>query len=93
VDPEPWAAGIRLTEEPDGLRRHTVEPGSAADGRTIAELNLGDSGWISMVSRNGRLIQIRNGTRLKAGDTVLTLGDANAQIGELFGERPSPGDT
>ncbi|GAA5201572.1 cation:proton antiporter [Arthrobacter gyeryongensis] len=32
IDPEPWGIGLRFTDEPHGLRRHVVEPGSPADG-------------------------------------------------------------
>jgi cell volume regulation protein A len=90
VDPEPWAAGIRLSEEPDGLHRHTVAPGSTAEGRTIAELHLTVGGWVSMISRDGRLVQISDTTKLKAGDTILLLTDPESRLEDLFGEHGSP---
>ena len=34
VEPEPWALGVRLRDEPDGVHRLTVTAGSPADGRT-----------------------------------------------------------
>ena len=37
--PRPWTVDVRFAEEPDGLQRHTVEPGSPADGSTIEELS------------------------------------------------------
>ena len=84
VEPRPWIVDVRFAEEPDGLERHVVRAGSAADGRTIAELSLGDESWISVVSRNGRNLPVRNGTRLQAGDVVLTQVDDDHHVDELF---------
>ncbi|WP_139359530.1 cation:proton antiporter [Arthrobacter sp. SRS-W-1-2016] len=84
IDPEPWGIGLRFTDEPHGLHRHVVEPGSPADGSTIAEMALGESGWISMIRRDGQLIQVRGETTLHAGDVVLALSDSETGLARLF---------
>jgi len=84
VEPEPWAMGMRFRDEPDGLRRMVVTAGSAADGTAIADLDIGEQAWISMVSRDGRLVQIRGRTRLLAGDEVLVLADPGADLSRVF---------
>ena len=38
VEPEPWALGVRLPDEPSGVHRLTIKPGSDAEGRTIEDL-------------------------------------------------------
>jgi cell volume regulation protein A len=75
TEPEPWALGMRFRDEPQGLHRYVVEPGSPADGCTIRDLEVGEAFWISMVSRSGRLVQVRGDTVLQAGDEVLALAD------------------
>jgi cell volume regulation protein A len=85
VEPEPWSLGVRFQDEPQGLHRHLVRPGSPADGATIGELDLGENAWISMVSRAGRLVQVRGSTALRAGDEVLALADPDVRLDRLFG--------
>ena len=80
VEPEPWALGVRLAEEPEGARRLTVAGGSTADGRTVAELaglpgEVWQSSWISFVVRDRQLVAVRGDTTLRAGDEVLVLAD------------------
>lgn len=87
IDQEPWALGMRFQDEPQGLQRFFVEAGSPADGTTVADLPLGESAWVSMVSRNGRLVQVRGGTSLRAGDEVLTLSDPDRALEEVFRRR------
>ena len=90
VEPEPWALGLRFNEEPSGLHHHTVAPGSHADGSTIEDLNLGEDGWVSMINREGRLLQVRGSTRLQAGDVVLTLAEPDAQLDRIFDASADP---
>jgi cell volume regulation protein A len=72
VEVEPWALGIRLTDEPEGVDRFTICPGSPADGRTVEQLaDLPGEVWVSFVIRDRELLQVRPGTRLLAGDDVL----------------------
>jgi cell volume regulation protein A len=83
-EPEPWALGMRFRDEPQGLRRYVVEPGSPADGCTVAALDVGESFWVSMVSRGGRLVQVRGDTTLRAGDEVLALAEEGDHPDHLF---------
>jgi cell volume regulation protein A len=76
VEPEPWAIGVRLRDEPEGVHRFTVAAGAPADGHRIAELDtLPEDAWISLVVRDNRLLPVRGGSRLQAGDEVLVLAD------------------
>jgi cell volume regulation protein A len=75
VEQEPWALGMRFRDEPHGLHRYTVVPGSPADGSRMDDLTLGENVWISLVGREGALVQVRGDTRLRAGDEVLVLAD------------------
>ncbi len=75
TEPEPWALGMRFRDEPEGLHRYVVAAGSRADGCTIADLDVGENFWVSMVSREGRLVQVRGATVLRSGDEVLALAD------------------
>jgi potassium/hydrogen antiporter len=90
TEPEPWALGMRFRERPDGLRRYVVAAGSRADGCTLADLDVGESFWVSMVSRDGRLVQIRGETMLRAGDEVLALAEEGDSPDHVFAS-PQPG--
>jgi potassium/hydrogen antiporter len=72
---EPWALGMRFRDEPHGLHRFTVAPGSPADGSRMDELTLGENVWVSFVGREGALVQLRGDTTLQADDEVLVLAD------------------
>ncbi|MGI8868377.1 MAG: cation:proton antiporter [Mycobacteriales bacterium] len=74
-EPEPWAVGLRLRDEPEGLRRYVVGAGTPADGSTIDALPVGEDVWISLVTRAGVLVPIRGDTVLVAGDEVLLITD------------------
>ena len=84
VEPEPWALGMRFRDEPSGLRRYYVADGAAADGATIGALDLGEDAWISMVSRDGQLVQVRGSTQLRGGDEVLLLADPGVDLDPIF---------
>ncbi len=86
---EPWALGIRLRDEPTGLRRYYITEDAPADGAAIADLDLGEDSWISMISRAGALLPVRGSTVLQAGDEVLLLTDPDADTkpGPLFTSR------
>jgi cell volume regulation protein A len=76
VEPEPWALGVRLRDEPSGVHQLTVTAGSPADGRTIGELaGLPGEAWVSFIVRDGQLVPIKAATRLRPGDNVLVLAD------------------
>ena len=84
VEPEPWALGMRFRTEPEGLHRYVVARGSRADGCTLAALDVGESFWVSMVSRGGRLVQVRGDTVLQAGDEVLALAESDDPPDAVF---------
>jgi cell volume regulation protein A len=74
VEPEPWALGVQLRDEPSGVHRLTIKPGSAAEGRTIEDLaDLPGEAWVSCIVRDGQLVSITGDTKLRADDDVLVL--------------------
>jgi cell volume regulation protein A len=76
VEPEPWALGVRLRDEPSGACRLTVTAGSSADGRTVDELaGLPGQAWVSFIVRDGQLVPVKGGTKIRAGDDILVLAD------------------
>lgn len=88
AEPEPWALGVRLKDEPDGVHRLTITAGSPADGRTIDDLaGLPGDAWISFVIRDGRLVPTKGDTRLRAPDPG-TYGNAPEADHRL--RRPGP---
>ncbi|HEX3812287.1 MAG TPA: cation:proton antiporter [Mycobacteriales bacterium] len=76
VEPEPWAFGVRLRDEPEGVHRLTIAPAATAEDRTIAEVaeDAGDI-WISVIVRDQQLIPVTPNTRLRAGDEIIVLAD------------------
>ncbi len=76
VEPEPWALGVRLRDEPEGFHRFTVTTAAPANGSTIKDLPLTfDDMWVSLVIRSGALVPVRGNTTLRVGDEVLVLAD------------------
>src|SRR6185437_14005582 len=75
IEPEPWSLGVRFSEEPEGLHRYHVTPGSAADGSSVADLPCGENAWVSLVIRDGTLLAVAGDTVLRDGDDVLILAD------------------
>lgn len=77
---EPWALGVRLREEPQGVHRLRVATGSPADGATINDVTgrVGEI-WVSIVVRDAQLVTVRDDTELQAGDDVVVLGDSDLQ--------------
>lgn len=87
-EPKPWGLGVRLSEEPDGVHRFTVRPGSPADGRSIEDLtDVSGEAWVSLVIRGGRLLHVTPGVTLRAGDDVMVLADEDTrdELREAFG--------
>jgi cell volume regulation protein A len=87
-EPQPWAAGLRFPVEPSGVQLHVVRSGSAADGTSVADLALPESGWISMISRQGHPVPAHGSTRLEAGDEVLAFASDGEDLAPLFTPRP-----
>jgi potassium/hydrogen antiporter len=76
VELEPWALGVRLRNEPDGVHRLTITRGAPADGHRINDLHsLHDGAWISLVVRDGALLSLSGDVELCAGDQVTVIGD------------------
>lgn len=86
VEPEPWSLGIRFQQEPEGLHRCTISPGSAADGTAIGDLPMAEDAWISLVIRVGHLVPAHASTVLQAKDEIVVLAPAEqaAQLSQLF---------
>jgi cell volume regulation protein A len=86
VEPEPWSLGVRLREQPSHARRFVVTSNSPADGCALGELAFGDDAWISIVIRNGQLLNLRTDTTLQAGDEALVLSDDDhfADVAAIF---------
>ena len=84
VEQQPYAAGLRFNEEPQDLQRFVVTGGSPADGATVADLSLGEHGWVSLIRRDGVSVPLRGGTRLQAGDEVLAFADPDLDAKDLF---------
>jgi cell volume regulation protein A len=85
LEPEPWALGVRLRDEPDGARRLTIVPGSPADGRTIGELErLTDPARISLLVRDSALVPVTSQTRLQADDTIIVLAGSDGNLDKIL---------
>ncbi|WP_082945683.1 cation:proton antiporter [Mycobacterium sp. E2733] len=88
VETRPWEIGVRLADEPEGVHRFSVAPGSAAEGCTVEGLSdrVGDI-WVSIVVRTTGLVPVRGDTELEAGDEVVVLADPELHdtLAELFG--------
>lgn len=93
IEPEPWSLGVRFSQEPEGLHRYQVAPGSAADGSPVSELPCGEEVWVSLVIRAGTLLPVGGDTTLSAGDEVLVLAapDAAPALAACF-TSPRPPD-
>lgn len=76
VEPQPWALGVRLQDEPGGAYRLTIAAGAPADGAAVGSIpGLPDGAWVSLVVRDGQLAPMTADTVLRAGDDVLILAD------------------
>ena len=87
LEPEPWAIGVRLRDEPQGVHEFTVGAGSPADGTAVADLpGLPEDSWITLLVRDGQLMAVRGDTVLRAGDRLTVLADAEADpgLGQTF---------
>ncbi|MFL6012419.1 MAG: potassium/proton antiporter [Gaiellaceae bacterium] len=77
---EPYSVYVGLQEEPEGVVRYRVAPGTHAEGRRVRDLSIGDSTWISLIVRDGMPIQPRGSSRVRAGDEVLVLTDPADEV-------------
>jgi cell volume regulation protein A len=79
VTPEPWTLGVRLSDEPQNLRRYQVQTGSRSDGARINDLDFGTEVWVSFILRAGSLMHVSGETKLQPGDEVVLLVDSEAK--------------
>jgi cell volume regulation protein A len=76
VQPEPWAFGVRVRDEPEGVHRFTIDAESPADQRRIDGLDeLDADAWISVIVRDGQLVRGTGDNELRAGDGVTVLAE------------------
>jgi cell volume regulation protein A len=76
--PEPWALGVRLAEEPEGVHRLTIAAGAPADGLRIDELpDFPEQAWISLIVRNNQPLPVQGDSTLHAGDQLIVSGAVN----------------
>ena len=75
VEPEPWALGVRLRDEPSGVHRLTITPRLTCRRPHHSDdlAGLPGDAWISFIVRDGQLVPNKGDTRLQAGDDVLIL--------------------
>ena len=73
VEPRPWSIGMRLRDQPNGVRRHHVVAGHELDGRTVRELHDADDVGVSLVVHVS--LRVRPDTGLRADDEMLLLVD------------------
>jgi potassium/hydrogen antiporter len=92
VEPEPFSLGVRLRREPQNLRRLILAPGAPADGARIDQLDLDQGVWISVVLRDGTLLELRGESVLRAGDEILLLTDADSNGYAALFQPPEPAD-
>ncbi|MFD1720399.1 cation:proton antiporter [Amnibacterium endophyticum] len=83
---QPFVAGLRFSEDPRDLKSFVVSAGSKADGATLADLSLGEHGWISLIRRNGAAVPLRGDTPLEPGDEVLAYAEPDLDAAGLFTE-------
>lgn len=90
IQARPWSIDVRFADEPEGLHRHVVAAGSPADGHTVSEISTGEDDWISLITRAGRNLPVRNTTRLRAGDVVLTQAGGDEDLAARFEPTEGP---
>jgi hypothetical protein len=87
TEPELWSPGIRFRHEPEGLYRFVVAAGSPRTAPKVGDLHLAGDAWVSLITRDGRLVPVQADTVLRAGDEAAPLagGDREGhEQGELF---------
>ena len=92
VEQEPFSLGIGLREQPRAAHRVTIEAGSVAAGSQLRRLpGLAEGTWVSLVLREGVLVNVRGDTILLPGDDVLLLVDEEQdpdEVRQLFMGHP-----
>jgi len=91
IEQTPWKISLRLRSAPESVLRVVLASGSAAVGRRIRDLELGDA-RVGLIVREGEPIQARGTTKLRPGDELLVVaGDESIdQVEWLFAAAEEP---
>ena len=91
LEPEPWALGVRLRNEPEGVHRLAVAANSPADGRSIADIQqLTGHAQVGLIIRDSALVAINNDTQVHADDTIFVLADTEDDLEEIVRATAAP---
>jgi cell volume regulation protein A len=85
IEQTPWRISLPLRSAPETVLRVVLAGDSAAAGRRIRDLELGDA-WVGLIVREGEPIQARGTTKLRPGDELLVVASAESisQVEWLF---------
>jgi cell volume regulation protein A len=91
IEQTPWKISVPLRSAPESVLRVVLAAGSAAAGRRIRDLELGDA-WVGLIVREGEPVQARGTTKLLPGDELLVVtGDESInQVEWLFATAEKP---
>lgn len=95
IEPQPWALGVRLRDEPEGVAQFTIVPGSPADGSLLSQITQRPgNAWVSFVVRDSQLVAVNDDTTLHAGDQVIVVAETDEQdeLRNLFETRSASAD-
>ncbi len=86
----PWDLDIRLSSQPHTLTSHVVVAGSPADGATVRAIHHDHHLWVSLLTRDGHLINLTGDTVLQPGDEIFVQihTDSSANPRHLFSNDP-----
>ncbi len=87
----PWDLDIRLSSQPQRLISHTVIAGAPADGATVRAIHHDHHLWVSLLTRDGHLIDLTGDTVLQPGDEIFVQirPDSSTNPRRLFGNDDS----
>jgi len=91
IEQTPWKISLPLRSAPESVLRVVLAASSAAAGRRIRDLELGDA-WVGLIVREGEPLQARGTTKLRPGDELLVVaGDESInQVEWLFAAAEEP---
>jgi cell volume regulation protein A len=91
IEQTPWKISVPLRSAPESVLRVVLAAGSAAAGKRIRDLELGDA-WVGLIVREGEPVQARGTTKLLPGDELLVVaGDESINHVEwLFAAAEKP---
>jgi cell volume regulation protein A len=77
IEQTPWRITLPLRSAPETVLRVVLAESSAAVGKRIRDLELGDA-WIGLIVREGEPVQARGTTKLWPGDELLVVAGAES---------------